>query len=345
MAELQAGAAGGSLPTVRRRLGVVGTLVWDTIVRRDGRGVPVQEWGGIGYALEALPVTLPQEWEVVPLLKLGRDLSEQGYRFLREIPRVAPERGVRVVPEPNHRVDLLYEGQVRKAERISGGVPPWSWTELAPLVEGCDALYLNFISGLELDLATAQALRVGFRGPIYADLHSLFLAIGQEGDRIPRPLPHWREWLRSFDVVQMNESEFGSLGGAGADPWQIAAEAVGAELKLIAVTLGERGAAYVAAPGFEPDPSSWPSTRGRLGVVGPTRSARVAAAGVVLDGDPTGCGDVWGATFFARLLAGDPLELAMATANRMAARNAAHRGARGLGIHLRGGVAVGSGMR
>ena len=58
--------------------------------------------------------------------------------------------------------------------------------------------------------------------------------------------------------------------------------------------------------------------------------------GPPLAGDPTGCGDVWGATFFGRLLAGDGLEVAMREANRLAARNVDHRGARGLFRHLSG---------
>ena len=53
-------------------------------------------------------------------------------------------------------------------------------------------------------------------------------------------------------------------------------------------------------------------------------------------GDPTGCGDVWGATHFSRLLAGDTFPVAMAAANRAASRNVEHRGATGLANHLRG---------
>ena len=34
------------------RLGVVGTLVWDTIHGPDG-GDPVEDWGGIAYSLAA----------------------------------------------------------------------------------------------------------------------------------------------------------------------------------------------------------------------------------------------------------------------------------------------------
>jgi hypothetical protein len=245
---------------------------------------------------------------------------------------------VRIVQEPNNRVDLRYAGQVRQAERLTGGVPPWRWLELKPLAEACDALYVNFISGFEMDLETASALRSGFGGPIYADLHSLFLGIGRHGDRIPRPLAHWAEWLHSFDAVQMNEEEFGLLAAAHGDPWALAGSVVGADLKLIAVTLGPRGAAYIASPAFVEDPFAWPGTRGRIAAPGPARSGKVEGAGRSAGGDPTGCGDVWGATFFARLLAGDRLENAMREANRLASRNLEHRGARGLALHLLGRV-------
>jgi sugar/nucleoside kinase (ribokinase family) len=52
--------------------------------------------------------------------------------------------------------------------------------------------------------------------------------------------------------------------------------------------------------------------------------------------DPTGCGDVFGAAAFARLLAGDRVEAALQHAAGLAARNAGFRGASGLSRHLRG---------
>jgi sugar/nucleoside kinase (ribokinase family) len=329
--------------TASRTLGVIGTLVWDTIHQRDVRSGPVSEWGGIGYALEALGAALPSGWRVRPILKVGRDLSEEAFRFLGSIPGVDPA-SVLVVPEPNNRVELRYAGHERQTERLSGGVPPWRSEELLPLVRTCDALYVNFISGMEMDLETAQALRRAFAGPIYADLHSLFLAVGPEGDRIPRPLPYWAEWLRSFDAVQLNEQEFELLGRAYGDAWRLAADVVGPDLGLIAVTLGPRGAAYVASGGFLPDPFVWSSRRGRIAAPEPSRSAKVDSEQATLEGgDPTGCGDVWGATCFGRLLSGASLEDAMADANRFAARNVAHRGASGLGLHLLGRLQAGSG--
>ncbi|HUF76985.1 MAG TPA: carbohydrate kinase family protein [Longimicrobiales bacterium] len=319
--------------TAERTLGVIGTLVWDRILDRDGRAEPVEEWGGIGYALAALSASLPEGWSVMPILKLGRDLAEDGRRFLREIPRLS-DAGIVVVPEPNNRVELRYESSSRRCERLTGGVPPWTWPELAPLVGMCDALYVNFISGFEMELDTARTLRTGYPGPSYADLHSLFLGMNRHGHRIPRTLEAWAAWLRCFDAVQMNEDEFDLLGASG-DPWQLAAGALGPDLKLITVTLGQRGAAYVASSGFDAEPLEWRARRG-VAVAGRAQSGKVELTEGPRTGDPTGCGDVWGATTFARLLAGDDLQSAMRQANRLAGRNVEHRGARGLFRHLGG---------
>jgi sugar/nucleoside kinase (ribokinase family) len=319
-----------------KRVGVLGTLIWDTIYQRDGRKEPVEEWGGISYGLEALAVALPPGWVVRPILKIGQDLAEEALHYLRRLPRSEIDPGVQVVPFPNTRVELRYQDQDRRMERLTGGAPPWTWTELAPLLSGLDALFINFITGFELELETAQKFREGFRGPVYADLHSLFLGITAQGTRVPQELSGWGAWLRAFDAVQMNEDEFELLGRSWGDPWQLAADAVGSELKLITVTLGDRGAAYVAGPEFNPDPGAWPRTRWALGAGGTARSGRVGLGADPKLGDPTGCGDVWGATFFGRLLGGESLEAAMAAANRMAERNVEHRGARGLHLHLRG---------
>jgi len=116
------------------------------------------------------------------------------------------------------------------------------------MVRDLDALYLNFISGFELCLGTAQALRQGFRGPIYADVHSLFLGMQHDGYRVLRPLPDAAGWFACFDVVQVNEDEMRQLS---PDPLALSAEVLGAGVSLLVVTLGPRGAAYVAAPGFD----------------------------------------------------------------------------------------------
>ena len=297
-----------------KRLGVIGSMVWDTIYGRDPAQPAVEEWGGIGYALAALDAALKEDWEILPLIKVGRDLAPQANRFLSSLRRAAHGARFIEVPEANNRVTLRYSSAERRCEQMRGGVPPWTWPELGPMVQDLDALYVNFISGFELNLETAQLLRRGFPRFIYADLHSLFLAKEPDGTRVPRPLPQASAWFGCFDAVQLNEDEMRQLGD---DPLAAAAGALSQGCKTLCVTLGSRGAAYFTG--------------------NPIRTARIPPDDAApLDGDPTGCGDVFGGAVAAGLVGGASLEEALREGTRLAGRNLAHRGATGLRDHLLG---------
>ena len=304
-------------------------MVWDRIYGRGVAPEPVEEWGGIAYALAAFEATLPDDWVLVPLIKVGRDMAGGANAFLRSLARVPSGTRFVEVPEPNNRVVLHYTSLQRRTECLYGGIPGWRWPELGPMVRDLDALYVNFISGFEMDLETAHALRRGFAGPIYADFHSLLLDLAADGLRRPRDLPDAPAWFSCFDAVQLNEDE---MTRVGADPMTVAARAFDASVRLLVVTLGARGAAYFAAPGFRL------AHRAELRATGPIRTARSPAPEADANGDTTGCGDVFGATLVARLLAGDDLEAALAEANRLAARNVSARGATHLHYHLRGAI-------
>ncbi|HET6778096.1 MAG TPA: carbohydrate kinase family protein [Gemmatimonadales bacterium] len=329
------------------KVGILGSLVWDLIYGRDPLAPPVEEWGGIAYALAGLDASLGADWEIVPLIKVGRDLSREAQQLLNSMTRLAPGARCVEVTAPNNRVVLHYESSERRCERMAGGVPGWTWAELGPMVRDLDAVYVNFISGFELCLGTAQALRHGFGGPLYADFHSLFLGMQQDGMRVLQPLAHAGDWFGCFDMVQLNEDEMRQLS---PDPLSLSVQALEAGVSLLAVTLGPKGAAYVAAPGF--DGLAGPRGSGAAGQLGlsepkatrgdqsstfstPVRSGLIKAPAVETL-DPTGCGDVFGAAAFASLLSGSSVESALRHATTLAARNAGFRGATGLASHLRG---------
>ena len=317
----------------RKRVGVIGTFVWDVIHGRDLRSTPGEEWGGAAYALSALDAALPEDWEIVPVMKVGHDLATRAREFLGTLRRIAPDAALYEVPFQNNRVELRYYSDERRSEFLSGGVPPWSWSALRPLLEGLDALYVNLISGFELDLEIARLIRAHFKGPLYCDLHSITLAIRDDGLRELRPLTNVAEWCRCFDIIQVNEDELSMMAPDGL---ALAATALGVGVRCLCVTLGPRGVVYFADSGF--DRLADLARRHELGsVAGAIRTERIPAAPTrEQKGDPTGCGDVWGATYFSRLLAGDMLAVAIAAAQQAAARNYEHRGASGLAAYLRG---------
>ena len=114
----------------KRRVGVMGSFVWDVIHGRDPRDAPVEEWGGITYALGALDAALAPDWEFVPIVKVGSDLAQSAREFVAALDRAAPDAAPIEVPQQNNRVALHYLSDERRCERLSGGVPAWNWLGL-----------------------------------------------------------------------------------------------------------------------------------------------------------------------------------------------------------------------
>jgi len=312
------------------RLGVIGSFVWDVIYGRDPRRDPVEEWGGITYALSAFDAALPESWHLVPLAKVGSDLWPQARRFVSGLRRAAPDAMPIEVPVANNRVRIEYSSDELRSEVLRGGVPPWTWIGLRPLLRDLDALYINLISGFELDLETLQLIRRHFPGPIYLDLHSLLLGIQPDGTRFPQAIADPAAWFTCADLVQVNEQEMSLMA---ADPMALAATAMREGVQSLIVTLGKRGVVYVLSPGFDRLGDLGREEEHRTGAV---RTALVPAEHVDAPGDPTGCGDVFGATYFSRLLTGDTFAVALRAAIRAASRNVTFRGAGGLAAFLRG---------
>lgn len=303
-------------------LGILGSMVWDLIEHPEGP--VVERWGGISYSLAAAAVALPDGWRIRPVVKLGEDLAAPAHAFMAGIPGLDLGPGLATTPEPNNRVRLRYVDRHNRHESLTGGVPPWTWEELEPRLDGIDALYVNLISGFELDLPTARRLRRSRRGLLYADFHSLLLDRG-DGDRRPRPLADREAWLACFDVVQVNEDELALVAGQDP-PLPFARAAVQAGLGAFLITRGPAGAIRIARSGGS---AAWEAA-------GDVEITTVPAEDEESLADPTGCGDVWGATCFVRLVVGDALDDAVRVASRAAARNLRHRGADGLYHHLKG---------
>ncbi len=119
------------------------------------------------------------------------------------------------MPYPNNRVELRYFSDERRSERLSGGVPPWNWLGLKPLLGDLDALYVNLISGFELELETAQLIRQHYRR---ADLLRSALAHAERAAHgISRAAPT-RERRRVVRVLRSAAGERGRARADGAGP-------------------------------------------------------------------------------------------------------------------------------
>ena len=271
--------------------------------------------------------SLPPDWEIVPLIKVGRDLAPRGGRAaLRGSGALAPggafHRGARAqqpggAPLPVGRAALRADGGRRARLDLARAGPDGAGPRRAStstLSPGSSC-------------ASAPRRRCGRASGARSTptCTASFSACSRTGCGCCGPCPTPPSWFGCFDLVQVNEDEMRQLS---PDPLRISAQALGAGVSLLAVTLGPRGAAYVAAPGFDGWSGAGRRSPGRQPCACPYRAHPRSAAWTTLD--PTGCGDVFGAAALPGSWPAMRSRLALREANRLAARNARFRGASGL---------------
>jgi sugar/nucleoside kinase (ribokinase family) len=304
--------------TPPRTIGVTGVAVDDTIEMPDGT-VTVDR-GGIYHVVHTLSALVPPGTTIVPILAVGSDAIADVRRDFGALPGVIVD-GLVPVPEVNNKVHIRYDADGSRTESLTGGVSPLGWSTLEPWVGRLEAWLWNMVSGMEVTRETFLRVKTGFGGPIHLDVHSLCLEHHHGGPRRHRPPEAWEAWVAGTTWVQMNEIEARLLWDGRAEAIDPEDEpdlarrvhALGSEGVLI--TRGESGAAYHGADGLIL----------RLGADAPAPPV-----------DPTGCGDVFGAAWFALRVtrALDPRP-AFAGAMLAAGVKATVRGTRGLAERLR----------
>jgi predicted NBD/HSP70 family sugar kinase len=148
------GVQEGDLRRRLMRLGVLGTMVWDRIHARDGRAEPVEEWGGISYALAAAAAAAPAGTTIVPLIRVGGPGRAR-------VPVSAHAAGLDLEPACGSSPSRTTASSC--ATRPGAPLRAADGRRRAVDVAGArarrrdlDALYINFISGFELELPTAH---------------------------------------------------------------------------------------------------------------------------------------------------------------------------------------------
>jgi len=288
-------------PTHRAHsIAVLGTLTRDTTTYADGSRS--ENLGGTHYALLTLAHLFEGRARIVPIANVGADAFDEIHAAL-DLPGI-DRSALRQVAAANNHVHLTYHTAEDRDEVLVGLVPPVG-PEHCDAAHDIDWMLVNLTSGRDLELDTLRALRRRTFTALQLDVHSLTLGFAVDGRRVLEKPPNWEAWVACADWVQMNETEAALLGD-GRPVESVARQILELGPRGVLITLGGRGCL-----------GAWHAD-------GATRTLRLGAARHPELAYPTGCGDVFGASFAYACLEGAEPDAALRFANAAAGAKACH---------------------
>lgn len=284
---------------------VIGHLVLDEI--HSYKGEVYYSPGGILFSLATFDAIMRSEDRLFPVLPIGRDATEEWASILQRHPSI-DARYCRHVEEDSTRVRLFHESASQYNTQLVRGLGPIPSTHISPLLPQADLVYVNMMTGHDIELESAATLR-GEGRLVYIDLHMIAYRVHPDGRREPAAPEHRRQWLQAGDVLQCNEREFSAMIPGADDSERLQWVFDQSNPRCFLVTRGEQGADLYTAPDQRLHVPAYPMEH------------------IV---DPTGCGDAFGSVFAYGLARGMDLESAAGNAARIASYVAGIPGSRGM---------------
>lgn len=290
------------------KITVAGHLCLDVIHHPDGS--ETQSYGGIFFSIAALANILPPSDTILPVLGVGKEEYEAFVARLSSYPNVDPGNIFKFAG-PTNRVSLHYANTAERVECSRNISEPIPIKRLRSVAADSDMILVNMISGHDITIETMDELRMEAREnhtPIYLDVHSLTLGIGDDFTRFHRPVELWRRWLFMLHTVQMNEREAAILSHPPLSEDDLAKHTLALNTKVLIITRGDRGCTAFVDEKKHIHRTDFPTT---------------SPEGAV---DPTGCGDVFSAAYCAHLMHGGDVLEAVRFANSVATFKAGQHG-------------------
>jgi sugar/nucleoside kinase (ribokinase family) len=294
------------------KFGIVGAFIRDRIF--PYKGEPVESIGGIFFTASFLASLVDRQTEIYPVSFVGEDFYDLLIERLSEYENIRLD-GVQKISRQHTQVKLVYTGPQERYEITTEPMPALNFSELEILTDA-DAVLVNLITGVDVDLPALHRFRQQSPALIYLDFHTRAMGIDESGRRYYRRPDDWQQWIQLTDVLQLNEMEARTLAGSGASESQDALIAFGERClrlrpKVCHITLGEKG--------------SWLFYLND----GHARRERIQAYPVHEVVDIIGCGDAFAAGYIVKYFAVRDVLQATKFASKVAAVNCTFIGSSG----------------
>lgn len=290
------------------RILIIGEPCIDVIHKADGK--VYHEPGGISYSITASGI-LDDEIETLPIIGMCPEDRSYFDEILLRL-RSVNLSGLYEVESPVRRVDLFYEDDNARWECSTQPIEPTPYDKIEPFLKDADGIHLNLIGGDDVELETLARMRNAAPGThIHLDLHNIVMQRLPDGKRLRRPRADYLQWSGYADTVQLNEEEASVIDPETKDHRKLAEKILAAGPKAVVISYAERGLSLYEKVGGKIVEHTFP----------PVNTTVV---------DPTGSGDVFGATFLHAILLGKNFTEAAKAGVEMAVKKVGVAGPGGL---------------
>lgn len=202
------------------------------------------------------------------------------------------------------KVNLHLSGSAERCEgyeNLTNKLEITNWN----MLNNFDGIFINMITGFDIDLSDLKNIRENFKGKIFLDVHTLSRGYDEKsGKREFRVIPGAEKWINFVDIIQVNENELFSLSDE-KEPEKIIKKVLDLGAELLIVTKGKGGAEV-----FYRDESGLQQLKEKAIEVETKNSV--------------GCGDIFGSAFFYIYIKTYNVEVALKFANRAAGISASY---------------------
>jgi hypothetical protein len=294
---------------------VIGHLARDYFHVHDASGTEqvIEAFGGIYYSIATLSALLSPDDKIMPVF----GIHEAEYEVLAEkLQRFGNVdiRGIFKTKEQANEVHFFGDPSAARVECSKHIASPIPFQRIKPFLD-VGGVLVNMASGFDILLETLDNIRMNVRDdgiPVHFDFHSLTLGIDEELKRFRRPLSDWRRWCFMLHSIQVSEDEAAGLTAERYDETTLINQMMPLMVNGLLITRAERGATLIRQEHKKLFRHDIPG---------------IQVPAVV---DTIGCGDVFGAAFFAEALKTGDLVKAAEAANKAASLKSTFRGPDGL---------------
>ena len=285
------------------RILVLGHLSIDRWHGKDG--AMREEWGGIANAIATLGSVAGEGDALIPVSGVSKADYERFCAWAAGFAKIETA-GVYTTEGPTNTVDFYEQKSGIRVACAQSIAPPIPFDRTRKFL-GVDGILINMASGADITLDTLDQIRMEVRSkstPIHFDYHNLTTAVGDDRQRLVRPLPEWRRWAFMISNIQLNEKEAAGLTVEGLGEEQLAGHLLTLGSTCVVITRGSRGATLYL--------------NDRKKILRHDALPPAAAEAT----DATGLGDIFGAAFFYESLRSADLVRALQYAQAVASAKA-----------------------